>query len=683
MKPRVLPFVLLGLAVPVASQAAVPPSFTVQGILRDGDGKLQSAVAHVTVSFYDASEAGNLVAGPYGPTEVSVDNGLFTVIIRAPELRQDIARAADGVWMEIVEGATLFPRQPISADLFALSSVSAETADALSAACNGCVADAMISALNAEKVQGKVQAAAFADQVQNGVYTNLQYFDPPWITGLDGAKVAGKVAEAFSADMAKSVWNGVYSNQTYANPDWIASLDGMKITGLLANAQMPGAQVVGKVPEASVAETALSVPNALYQTELYNDPAWLAGLSGAKILGPVGAAERVTGLFHGDVNGSQDAIKVLGLGGRPITTDDPSDGQVIRFEAATGQWKYSTLTANDLGGFTNQYVGVSGDQIIAGTKTFTSPIAGELLGNAASVTNGVYTNVGYVDPTFIVSLAGAKIQGKVATAALADHAMTVESGVYSNIAYNDPDFIVTLAGSKITGKIAAATLADHAMTVENGVYTNAAYNDPAFIAALSGAKIIGPVEDAKALGGLAASEYQRAMKNGCGPGTYIASVNALGEPVCTAATRSAFGSAAALEIEPDFKNTIAHLVIDVPGPGFIEATASYQVTVNNDDGLGAKACTAETLLANQMAVPAPMLGYQAVRVSALMNTNDGSGAFASFPGAVTTRIPVQQAGPVTLYLSGASDCPHAAWVNVGMNAIWHAGTDATIAFGLH
>jgi hypothetical protein len=51
--------------------------------------------------------------------------------------------------------------------------------------------------------------------------------------------------------------------------------------------------------------------------------------------------------------------------------------------------------------------------------TVTNPIAGSITGNAASVTNGVYTSVSYANPAWITSLAGSKITG-LATSATTD-----------------------------------------------------------------------------------------------------------------------------------------------------------------------------------------------------------------------------------------------------------------------
>jgi hypothetical protein len=58
-------------------------------------------------------------------------------------------------------------------------------------------------------------------------------------------------------------------------------------------------------------------------------------------------------------------------------------------------------------------VKLTGDQTIAGTKTFSSTITGSISGNAGTVTNGVVTTGSYSDPTWITSLAGSKITGTI------------------------------------------------------------------------------------------------------------------------------------------------------------------------------------------------------------------------------------------------------------------------------
>jgi hypothetical protein len=58
-------------------------------------------------------------------------------------------------------------------------------------------------------------------------------------------------------------------------------------------------------------------------------------------------------------------------------------------------------------------VKLTGDQTVAGTKTFSSTISGSISGNAGTVTNGVVTTGSYADPSWITSLAGSKISGTI------------------------------------------------------------------------------------------------------------------------------------------------------------------------------------------------------------------------------------------------------------------------------
>ncbi len=73
------------------------------------------------------------------------------------------------------------------------------------------------------------------------------------------------------------------------------------------------------------------------------------------------------------------------------------------------------------GSSTQNFVDLTGNQIIGGTKTFSSAITADISGNAAtattasSVTNGVYTTGSYADPAWITSLAGSKLTGDIST----------------------------------------------------------------------------------------------------------------------------------------------------------------------------------------------------------------------------------------------------------------------------
>ena len=58
-------------------------------------------------------------------------------------------------------------------------------------------------------------------------------------------------------------------------------------------------------------------------------------------------------------------------------------------------------------------VKLTGDQTVAGIKTFSSTIVGSINGNASTATNGVVTTGAYSDPAWITALAGSKITGTI------------------------------------------------------------------------------------------------------------------------------------------------------------------------------------------------------------------------------------------------------------------------------
>ena len=64
MRTRLAFLIMLGLlASSSIARAAVPSEFTVQGVLRNGAGTLQSTPVDVSVSLFDASSTGTKLAG--------------------------------------------------------------------------------------------------------------------------------------------------------------------------------------------------------------------------------------------------------------------------------------------------------------------------------------------------------------------------------------------------------------------------------------------------------------------------------------------------------------------------------------------------------------------------------------------------------------------------------------------
>ena len=71
---------LIGVALAASlAQATVPQSFSVQGLLRDSAGKLQSVMVTLTLKLFDMD--GNLLDTPVAAQQVMAQSGLFTVSV--------------------------------------------------------------------------------------------------------------------------------------------------------------------------------------------------------------------------------------------------------------------------------------------------------------------------------------------------------------------------------------------------------------------------------------------------------------------------------------------------------------------------------------------------------------------------------------------------------------------------
>lgn len=89
------------------------------------------------------------------------------------------------------------------------------------------------------------------------------------------------------------------------------------------------------------------------------------------------------------------------------TWQAPASAPVTSVNTKTGA---VVLTASDVGAAADaDVVKLTGDQTVAGTKTFSSTITGNISGNAGTVTNGVVTTGSYSNPTWITSLAETKV----------------------------------------------------------------------------------------------------------------------------------------------------------------------------------------------------------------------------------------------------------------------------------
>jgi hypothetical protein len=119
------------------------------------------------------------------------------------------------------------------------------------------------------------------------------------------------------------------------------------------------------------------------------------------------------------------ATTPLAITGTTITATTYAGGNVSNWNTAYGWGNHASAGY----ALDNAVVKLTGDQTVAGTKTFSSTITGSISGNAGTVTNGVVTTGSYADPTWITSLAGSKVSGNITgNAANVTGTVTVANG---------------------------------------------------------------------------------------------------------------------------------------------------------------------------------------------------------------------------------------------------------------
>jgi len=115
------------------------------------------------------------------------------------------------------------------------------------------------------------------------------------------------------------------------------------------------------------------------------------------------------------------------------------------------------------------------NETIAGVKTFTSTIAGDISGNAATVTNGIYTTGSYADPIWLTSLNASKLSGLVgfANGGLGFNTATLGDLFYAS-ATNTPGKLADAAPGRVlvSGGVGAAPAYSASPTVATMTLNN-------------------------------------------------------------------------------------------------------------------------------------------------------------------------------------------------------------------
>jgi len=147
-------------------------------------------------------------------------------------------------------------------------------------------------------------------------------------------------------------------------------------------------------------------------------------------------AMNFTGSLNGDVTGTQNVTTVARLQSRSVANTAPLDGQVLKYDAATSQWRPDTDNTGTGGG----------GGTITGVSSGTGLTGGGATGNVTlGIANAGVGNVQLADSSVtnakIVDVVGSKISGAIT--------------------------IATIPGANVTGAVANATNATNAATAVN------------------------------------------------------------------------------------------------------------------------------------------------------------------------------------------------------------------------
>ncbi len=238
-----------------------------------------------------------------------------------------------------------------------------------------------------------------------------------YATAAQGAKADTALQSYTETDpvYVASSWYGTTNNSTNWNTAYTDRLkwDG-GATGLTAST---GRTSLGATTVGSNLFT-LTDPSAVTFVRLNADNT-VSALSASDFRTAIGAGTSST---TGTVTSVDMSVPTgLSVSGNPVTSSGtlavtfsagysiPTTTKQTNWDTAYGWGNHATAGY----ALDSAVVKLTGDQTIAGTKTFSSTITGSISGNAGTVTNGVVTTGSYSDPTWITSLAGSKITGTV------------------------------------------------------------------------------------------------------------------------------------------------------------------------------------------------------------------------------------------------------------------------------
>ena len=344
--------VSVSLAVAAAS-AQVPGRLGYQGRLLNADGTPAAGVLDVTFSLYDSPSGGNPLW--LEVQHVALTDGFYSVSLGDVKAFDSSVFDGSERYLEVSLGGTpLTPRQRTGSVPYALAANAAGTAAALNGTPLSTATPTDGQVLKFDAMSGKW--APGADAVNPGTVTSVAASAPlsvanatttPTLTlGVVGATNGGTgLAASSGTAFLRGDGSGAWT------------------TGAIATADLPA--LSGDVTGAGNANTIASLQGKPLTTTGANggdvlafstssgwapQPGGVKVVTGGGVTGgatiPLGGTLTLGTKAGGDLSGSLGAATVVGVQGVPVSAAAPQDGQVLKYNAASGQWLPSVDAVN-------------------------------------------------------------------------------------------------------------------------------------------------------------------------------------------------------------------------------------------------------------------------------------------------------------------------------------------------
>ena len=307
----------------------------------------------------------------------------------------------------------------------------------------------------------KLDGVAAAADVTNA--TNVAAAGAVMNTGdetIAGVKTFSSTISGSIAGNAATVNNGVYTTSSVAALSDVTSAGSGAIITAAERTKLNGIETSADFTDATNVAAAGAVMNTGDET--------IAGVKrfSSYILGNL--AGNITGNAATVTNGVYTTSSVAAL------SDVTSAGSGAIITAAERTKLAEATVTNATNVAAAGAVMNTGDETIAGVKTFSSTISGSIAGNAATVNNGVYTTSSVAALSDVTSAgSGAiitaaertKLNGTETSADVTDATNVAAAGAVMNTGDE------TIAGVKTFSSTISGSIAGNAATVTNGVYT--------------------------------------------------------------------------------------------------------------------------------------------------------------------------------------------------------------------